>query len=199
MADFIRFEAEVDTESDLSDNDDEIDENANDFIVNDENVTQESRNFYRQFDNVYSDRDEILLEARNEALTDIEEFDEIRNLDEDEVEMEVDDFPSFQIQIAKLEKTLLLETDNQICNVILQALSYKKKGEHNVDQKLVQQINQPQKYKFIVDQQYFFNICYELTVILSEFSYFLRVYELKKNTDIYFEETRSAKNCKTTI
>ena len=127
MADFIRFEAEVDTESDLSDNDDEIDENSNDFIVNDENVTQESRNFYRQFDNVESDLDEILLQARNEALKGIEEFDEIRNLDEDEVEMEVDDFPSSQIQIAKFEKTLLLETDNQICNVILQALSYKKK------------------------------------------------------------------------
>ena len=127
MADFIRFEAEVDTESDLSDNDDEIDENANDFIVSDENVTQESRNFYRKFDNVESDLDEILLEARNEALKDIEEFDEISNLDEDEVEMEVDDFPSFQIQIAKFEKTLLPETDNQICNVILQALSYKKR------------------------------------------------------------------------
>ena len=127
MADFIRFEVEVDTESDLSDNDDEIDENANDFIVSDENVTQESRNFYRQFDNVESDLDEILLEARNEALKDIEEFDEISNLDEDEVEMEVDDFPSFQIQIAKFEKTLLPETDNQICNVILQALSYKKR------------------------------------------------------------------------
>ena len=41
MADFIRFEAEVDTESDLSDNDDEIDENANDFIVSDENVSPE--------------------------------------------------------------------------------------------------------------------------------------------------------------
>ena len=127
MADFIRFEVEVDTESDLSDNDDEIDENANDFIVSDENVTQESRNFYRKFDNVESDLDEILLEARNEALKDIEEFDEISNLDEDEVEMEVDDFPSFQIQIAKFEKTLLPETDNQICNVILQALSYKKR------------------------------------------------------------------------
>ena len=40
MADFIRLEAEVDTESDLSDNDDEIDENANDFIVSNENVKQ---------------------------------------------------------------------------------------------------------------------------------------------------------------
>ena len=54
-----------------------------------------------------------------------------------------------------------------------------------MDQKLVQQINQPHKYKFIVDQHYVFNMYYELTMILSEFGYFLRVYELKKNTDIY--------------
>ena len=47
MADFISFEAEVDTESVLSDNDEEIDDNANDFIISDENVTQDSRNFYR--------------------------------------------------------------------------------------------------------------------------------------------------------
>ena len=106
MADFIRFEAEVDTESDLSDNDDEIDENANDFIVSDENVTQESRNLYRQFDNVESNLDEILLEAHNEALKDIQEFDEISNLDEDETEMEVDDFDSSQLFIAKFEKNI---------------------------------------------------------------------------------------------
>ena len=127
MADFISFEAEVDTESVLSDNDEEIDDNANDFIISDENVTQDSRNFYRQFDNVENNLDEVLHEVHNEALKDLENFDEISNLDEDEVEMEVDDFPSFETQIAKFEKTLLPETDNQICNVILQALSYKKR------------------------------------------------------------------------
>ena len=127
MANFISFEAKVDSESDLSDNDEEIDENLNNFIIADKNVTQDSREFYRQFDNVENNLDEVLQEIHDEALRDLEEFDELSNLDEDEVEMEVDDFPSFQIQIAKFEKTLLPETDNQICNVILQALSYKKR------------------------------------------------------------------------
>ena len=68
-----------------------------------------------------------------------------------------------------------------------------------MDQKLVQQINQPHKYKFIVDQHYVFNMYYELTMILSEFGYFLRVYELKKIQTFIYEETRSTKNCKTTI
>ena len=59
MADFISFEAEVESESDLSDSDDEIDENADDFIVSDENVMHDSRNFYRQFHNVENEIDEI--------------------------------------------------------------------------------------------------------------------------------------------
>ena len=153
MADFISFEAEVDTESDLSDNDDEIEDNANDFIISDENVTQDSRNFYREFDNVENDLDEVLHEVHNEALKDLEDFDEISNLNGDEVEMEVDDFPSFETQIAKFERTLKPETNNEICNVILKALSYKKKGEQNLEQKLIEQINQPEKFKFIIDQQ----------------------------------------------
>ena len=71
MADFIRFELEVDAESGLSDSDDEIDENANNFIVSDDNVTVEessSRNFCRQFMNVENDLDSVLSEAHQEAL-----------------------------------------------------------------------------------------------------------------------------------
>ena len=184
MANFISFEAKVDSESDLSDNDEEIDENLNNFIIADKNVTQDSREFYRQFDNVENDLDEVLQQVHNEALKDLEEFDELSNLDEDEVEMEVDDFPSFKTQIAKFEKTLKPETNNQICNVIIKDLSYKMKGEQNLEQRLIEQINQPEKFKFIIDQQYFFNMCYELTMILSQFGYFLRIYELKKNIDI---------------
>ena len=165
MADFRSFEAEVDTESDLSDNDEEIDDNLNNFIIADENVTQDSREFYRQFDNVENNLDEVLQEIHDEALRDLEEFDELSNLDEDEVEMEVDDFPSFETYITKFEKTLKPKTNNQICNVIMEALNYKITGEQNVDQRLIEQINQPKKFKFIIDQQYFFNMCYELTMI----------------------------------
>ena len=52
--------------------------------------------------------------------------------------------------------------------------------EKIVVQDLFKEINQPEKFKFIIDQQYFFNMCYHITMILAKFGYFLRVYELKK-------------------
>lgn len=100
-------------------------------------------------------------------------------MDENETEMEIDDFEASQKYIANFEKTLLSETDNQICDVIIKALKYKK-NDDSVIQEISLQINQPEKYKFIIDAQYFHNMYYELTSILSEFGYFLRVYELKK-------------------
>ena len=55
MADFINFEAEIDAESDISDNDEIIDDNAsNKSIINDSEIN-ESRDFYRQFANVEND------------------------------------------------------------------------------------------------------------------------------------------------
>ena len=78
MADFISFEAEIDAESDISDNDEIIDDNASDFI-NDDNEINESRDFYRQFANFENNLEQVLADARNEALQDIEQFDEISN------------------------------------------------------------------------------------------------------------------------
>lgn len=45
----------------------------------------------------------------------------------------------------------------------------------------IEQLNKPDIIKFIAEQQYFLNMCFELIAILSQFGYFLRVYELKKN------------------
>ena len=181
MTDFITFEAEVDSESDLSDNDEEIDKDLNDFIVADENVTQDSRNFYRGFENVENDLDEVLRQSQEQVLRYLEEFDEISNLDEDNtIEMEIDNFPGAKTCLEKFEKTLKPETDHQICNVIIKAVAYNMKGQENIAQTLIEKINQPEKFKFIIDQQYFFNMCYELTMILSQSGYFLRVFELKK-------------------
>ena len=181
MADFITFEAEVDSESDLSDNDENVDNDLNDFIVADQNVTQDSRSFYRGFNNVENDLDQVLQQSREQAFQDLEDFDEISNLDEEDViEMEIDDFPTAKNYLQKFEKTLKPETNNQICNVIIKAVGYHVKGEENIPQILIEKINQPETFKFIIDQQYFFNMCYELTMILSQFGYFLRVFELKK-------------------
>ena len=91
MADFINFETESDAESDLSDDDEIIEDNASDFI-NDYNEINESRDFYRQFANVENDLEQARY-ARNEALQDIEQLDEISNSNEEnECGMEVDDF-----------------------------------------------------------------------------------------------------------
>ena len=188
MTDFINFEAEVDSESDLSDNDEDIDEDLDDFIVSDQNVILDSRTFYRGFENVENNLDEILEQSRQQALKDLEEFDEISNLDEDDViEMEIDNFSNSKNYVKKFEKTLKPESNNQICNVIIKAIEYHmKEDKKNISQILIEKINQPQKYKFIIDQQYFFNMCYELTIILSQFGYFLRVFELKKKFRHYF-------------
>ena len=196
MADFINFEAKIDAESDFSDNDEIIDDNASDFI-NDDNEINESRDFYRQFANVENDLEQVLADARNEALQDIEQLDEISNLNEEnECEMEVDDFQGSEDCLEKFQKTLFpknennIEGQNQLCHVILLALKYKINGSKNtcssnelekiVGKDLFKEINQPEKFKFIIDQQYFFNMCYHITMILAKFGYFLRVYKLKK-------------------
>ena len=45
---------------------------------------------------------------------------------------------------------------------------------------LVEEINHPENFKVIIDQQYFFAMFYQINMILAKFGYFLRVYELKK-------------------
>lgn len=86
-------------------------------------MIDESRNFYRQFDNVESDLEQVLTDAQNEALQEIQQFDEISNLDDDnDLEMEIDEFDSSQACLEKFGKTLLPKSDNnnnQLCHVIL--------------------------------------------------------------------------------
>ena len=198
MADFINFEAEIDAESDFSDDDEIIDDNASDkSFINDDNEINESRDFYRQFANVENDLQQVLADARNEALQDIEQFDEISNLnDENKCEMEVDDFQGSEDYLEKFQKTLFpkneinIEGLNQLCHVIRLALKYKINASKNicsnnelkeiVGEDLFEEINQPEKFKFIIDQHYVFNMCYHINMILAKFGYFLRVYEWKK-------------------
>ena len=110
--------------------------------------------------------------------------------------MEADDFQGSEDCLEKFQKTLFpknennIEGQNQLCHVILLSLKYKKNGSENtcssneleriVGKDLFKEINQLEKFKFIIDQQYFFNMCYQITMILAKFGFFLRVYELKK-------------------
>ena len=44
-----------------------------------------------------------------------------------------------------------------------------------IHKNLIQQIDETQKFKFIIELQEFINMCYEINSILSTFGYFLRV------------------------
>ena len=82
-----------------------------------------------------------------------------------------------------------IKVENQFCETILHALKFDKNGlkdvcskedfEKVIDKNLIEQIDQPEKFKFFIELQTFMNMCYEINAILSKFGYFLRVFELK--------------------
>ena len=137
MADFINFEADIedigenegDEVSDISDV-----ESGNSFIDNQDVNTD--ANFYRHFENVENNIEQVLKDTYNEALEDIEIFDEISNLCEgSEEESEIDNFNNFEVNIKKLNETLFPRVDiedekvhNQLSCAILYALRFDKIG-----------------------------------------------------------------------
>ena len=208
MADFINFEAEADfiNPEDAKQNgmkhDDEVSDisdvdSENSFIDNEE--VQTDVNFYRHFANVENDIEQVLKDAHNEVLEDIDRLDEISNLcNGSEDEAETDDFKNFEIDIQKFKDTLFPRVDaenekieNQFCKTILYALRFDKNGltdvcnnedfEKIIDKNLIQEIKQPKKFKFITELQKFINMCYKINAILAKHNYFLRVFELKNN------------------
>ena len=174
------------------------DETSNDALSEisfvDDNEINTSVNFYRQFTNVENDLNQVLTETHNEAIEDIEQFDEISNLnDGSDDQMEIDEFNESKIDIEKFHKTLFPKesenNENQFCKVVLYAIKFAINGTKNtcseedfekvIEKKLVEEINQPEKFKFMIDLQALLNMCYEINIILSKFGYFLRVLELK--------------------
>ena len=158
MTKCINFETEIDTQSDeeedLSNND--ISET---YFVDDDEI-ETSVNFYRQFENVENDIEEILTETHNEAIKDIEKFDDISNLnDGSDHEMEIDDFKESGKDIAKFNETLFpkdsTNNKNQFFKVVLYAIKVAINGTQNIctredfekviEKKLVEQIWQPEK------------------------------------------------------
>ena len=112
MSDFVNFEAEIDQDA-SKDEDDEVSdiyEIESDFI--DDQEVNTDINLYRQFDNAENDIEQILRETYNEAIEDIENFDEISNLyDGSEDEIEIDDFKNFELNIKKFNESLFLRVD----------------------------------------------------------------------------------------
>ena len=200
MAQYITFEAEVELiDAKKGKEDDEVSLiSESDAFIDDKEV-KEDIDLYRQyqFSNVERDINEVLAEACEEALAEIDQLDEVSNLCEGDYEPEIDDFKESNADIEKSEETLFPKVEethqkieNQFCKVNLYAILHDKNNlkqicnkqdfEKIIDKNLIEQIYQPEKFKFIVELQAFTNMCYEIDLIPSHFGYFLRVFELKK-------------------
>ena len=92
--------------------------------------------FYRHFANVENGSMQVLKDAYNEALEDIETFAEISNLCEgSEEEPEIYNFKNFEVNIEKFNERLFPRVDNehekihnQFSSAILCALRFDKTG-----------------------------------------------------------------------
>ena len=113
-----------------------------------------------------------------------------------EEECEIEDFKNSKQNIKKFHENLFPKANieqqkehNQFVRAILYAIRFhkinekeiweKKDFEKSIDKNLIEQLDQPEKFQFIVDLQKFNNICYEINSILSKHDYFLKVFELK--------------------
>ena len=112
MAEFINFEAEAEVvEVEDGKEDDEVSNISEGSFIDDQEVGTDV-NFYRHFANVENDLDQVLTEAHNEALEDIEQFDEISNLcDGSDSEIQIDEFENSEIDITKFKDTLFPRVD----------------------------------------------------------------------------------------
>ena len=172
------------------------DETSNDALSEisfvDDNEINTSVNFYRQFTNVENDLNQVLTETHNEAIKDTEQFEKSQN-DGSDNQMEIDEFKESKIDIEIFNKTLFPKesenNENQFCKVVLYAIKFAINGTKStcseedfkkvVERKFVEEINKPEKLKFIIELQAFLNMRYETNMILSKFGYFSRVFELK--------------------
>ena len=201
MGDFVNFEADIEgDDEEIGEDDDKVStisdvDSENSFIDNQEVKTDV--NFYRHFSNVENDIEQVLKDTYNEALEDIETFDEISNLCEGfEEEPKIDNFKNFEVNIGKSDESLFPRVDvehekirNQFSSTILYALRFDKTGlkdmcnkeefEKTINKSLVEEFNQPEKFEFIIELQKFHNMCYEINIILLKHGYFLIVFELK--------------------
>ena len=128
MVQFIDFE--VSDESDL--------DSLLSFIDNEEN--NDDINFYRTFNNVEVNIDEILKNEYEEGSKDIDNFDEISNLRESsEEETEIDDFKNSEEKVKKFSQSLLSKSNEneedehiRFIKAILYPIRYEKENKTNI-------------------------------------------------------------------
>ena len=160
MAQYINFEAEaefIDANSGKEDDEVSLISESDSFI--DDQEVEEDIDLYRQyqFSNVERDINEVLAEAREEALAEIDQLDEVSNLCAGDYEPEIDDFKESNADIEKFEETLFPKVEethqkiqNQFCKVILYEILHDKNNlkqictkqdfENIIDKNLIEQI-----------------------------------------------------------
>ena len=180
MAQYINFEAEAEfTDANSGKENDEVSliSESDSFIDGQE--FEEDIDLYRQyqFSNVQKDSNEVLAEAPEEALAEIDQLDEVFNLCEGDYEPEIDDFKESNADIEILEETLFPKVEeihqkieNQFCKVMLYAILHDKNNlkeictkqdfEKIIDKNLIEQTYQSEQLKFIAELQTFTNMCY---------------------------------------
>ena len=207
---FIDFEATVASDTVTSDDEvgseDEVSDvdSLKSFIVDDKTEVEEedsSRIFYRNFENVTRSLNET--SAFDESMREVEKFDEVSNFCESsEEEGEVDEFKDVEKRMEKFEETLHPVTANgseeetsSFVYAVLFALRFDVSEKFKVctENELQETIGSGLFLKLFENKDKFklelcshkFNLqCIEINDILVDSSYFLRVYEVRKNLDI---------------
>ena len=192
MSEFIHFEAEV-SEDDSSENENDNDNEMNSFI----NDASESENeeSHSHFANFNRNIDEVNRQIEEEALQRIHDCDDYSNLSyaSDDDESSIFEFDTSENHIKKFKESLLPkhidETSNSFVNVILLKIREITEGKSDnccqedlLKNDKIKQIFEKFSYKktdFSLDLQEFNNVCYKINEILTEFGFFLRVFEQK--------------------
>ena len=158
------------------------------------------RTFYRNFENITRPTDEALREEFDESMREAEQFHEVSNFCESsEEEGEADVFKDVGKRIKKSEETLhpTVDADNEdgqnsfVC-ATLYALGFdisekvdvctEKELQETIGADLfLKLLENRDKFKLELDNWKFNLLCMKIIDVLADSSYFLRVYELKKD------------------
>ena len=198
---FIGFPASVEDNAGSEDEVSDVDflkSFVDDLDAEDEN----DRRFYRNFENITRPVDEALREEFDESMREAEQFHEVSNFCESsEEEGEADVFKDVGKRIKKSEETLhpIVDADNEdgqnsFVYATLYALGFdisekvdvctEKELQETIGADLfLKLLENRDKFKLELDNWKFNLLCMKIIDVLADSSYFLRVYELKK--DLY--------------
>ena len=196
---FIGFPASVEDNAGSEDEVSDVDflkSFVDDLDAEDEN----DRTFYRNFENITRPIDEALREEFDESMREAEQFHEVSNFCESsEEEGEADVFKDVGKRIKKSEETLhpTVDADNEdgqnsFVYATLNALGFdisekvdvctEKELQETIGTDLfLKLLENRDKFKLELDNWKFNLLCMKIIDVLADSSYFLRVYELKKD------------------